>query len=492
MFKDLFIKKTFQSLLFIMALWGACNITRGYAIVVLLAIGIWAALKGRVGWLFMAMVVPAVFIMMNGYILIRGHSFARIVRIYMAVMPLIILSSQVWRSKRGMELPIKGIIAFLIIAAISSMNGWMPLISFIKLAVFGLFVLALYLTSKMFDGRYEDLLQIRAVMMAIAIIYVWGSIATLPFPSIAYYISLKDSVNMYGLEYAEDLYYASDSGGATLLSGVTVQSQFLGPMLAFVAAYVVCDMLFIEKKIKPLHLAVLVPIPVLLYMTRSRTALVAFTALVVCLLFYALPRAKMLKKTKQRIKVLAWFFILILIGFVVHAQMKEQTFSKLVRKTNDTKDSRSLVEAVTSSRRGLIEMTMRDFRMNPVFGMGFQVTEYVALLHKSGQGSLFSAPVEKGITPLMVLGETGVVGFVAFCAFIANFFIVCNRKGYVMCATMMFTFLGANMGEATFFSPGGGGGVAWIYGILGGFALDVFVMQNLRDGKKDNTNGGGR
>ena len=41
----------------------------------------------------------------------------------------------------------------------------------------------------------------------------------------------------------------------------------------------------------------------------------------------------------------------------------------------------------------------------------------------------------------------------------------------------MFTvFLVSNMGEATFFSPGGGGGIGWMICVVGGFTLDTLLL----------------
>ena len=37
-------------------------------------------------------------------------------------------------------------------------------------------------------------------------------------------------------------------------------------------------------------------------------------------------------------------------------------------------------------------------------------------------------------------------------------------------------FLVTNMGEATFFSPGGGGGFLWMLCVVGGFALDTILL----------------
>ncbi len=473
MFKDTFVKSVFKTLAEILLLWLACHLTFGYAIIVLLLVGVWAISNGRMGYAFMALLIPMFFIMVNGYILHRDVNFAKIVRIFSLIYPIMLLASPVKKNKNARVIPILGLIPYLCMAFISSISGWEFLISTLKLFSFTMFIITIYLFSQMLDGKYEDILKIRSILMALSIILVWGSIVTLPFPSIAYYVSLRGTVAQYGLEVANYMYDDTMMG---FLSGVAVHSQFLGPMLAFVAAYAISDMLFVEKKMKPLHLIVLVPTPILLYMTRSRIGLVVYTTFVLTFFFYALPKVNVSQKLKYRLRAMVSVLLFILIVVIAKEQYQNQTLSKMLRKTNDTEvDNRSLTEAVTASRQGTIELCMKDFKRNPMLGMGFQVTEQIKYMRQAGRLSLFSAPIEKGVTPLMILGETGIVGSAAFIGFLIFFFVMCNQKNLVVTATMMVTFLVANMAEATFFSPGGGGGVEWYFAIVGGFALDLAI-----------------
>ena len=139
---------------------------------------------------------------------------------------------------------------------------------------------------------------------------------------------------------------------------------------------------------------------------------------------------------------------------------------------------RSLSEAVTSSRQGLIDESMYDFRRNPMLGSGFQVAEYTAeQVARSGSGLVISAPIEKGVLPVMVLGETGVIGAVVFAIFLISFYTTsCSRRLYVT-AALFTVLLATNMGEATFFSPGGGGGVLWTISIIGGYCIDMQLAR---------------
>ena len=58
-----------------------------------------------------------------------------------------------------------------------------------------------------------------------------------------------------------------------------------------------------------------------------------------------------------------------------------------------------------------------------------------------------------------------------------GFFI---KKKYVATVTLFTTFLATNMGEASFFSPGGHGGLYWLISIAGGMSVD-YLSKFLND-----------
>ena len=170
--------------------------------------------------------------------------------------------------------------------------------------------------------------------------------------------------------------------------------------------------------------------------------------------------------------------VLGLIGAII-SEISNDSISQWLRKVEDVdEDTRSLSEAVTSSRQGLIDMSMSDFRRNPLFGRGFQVAEYTAdQVAMAGSSFVISAPVEKGVLPIMVLGETGVVGAIVFTIFLISFYSTsCRRRLYVT-AALFTVLLATNMGEATFFSPGGSGGLLWTVSIVGGYCIDMSLAR---------------
>ena len=76
----------------------------------------------------------------------------------------------------------------------------------------------------------------------------------------------------------------------------------------------------------------------------------------------------------------------------------------------------------------------------------------------------------------MVLGETGILGVFCFVLFLGAFYFGCSKRKYHVTLTIFAVFLVTNMGEATFFSPGGMGGVLWMMACVGGFTIDTTLL----------------
>ena len=75
-----------------------------------------------------------------------------------------------------------------------------------------------------------------------------------------------------------------ESGGQILFNGMTSHSQMLSPVVACLGTWVLCDMLLVERRMEPLHCLILLCVPGLLYMSRSRGGLLmlACTMLITC------------------------------------------------------------------------------------------------------------------------------------------------------------------------------------------------------------------
>ncbi len=466
-------KLTLKIAALIAAIVVLCRFTHSYGMIAVAAVGVFYALKGNCGIsLFFYLLIPFLTVV-NPLIYLKtpfSMMTARIITVVIAAS--LVLGGA---KRKGTELlPLGYIFFYLAIAVISSLGGYFPLISYFKILNFAAFFVGLYVGTKNVDQRPGDLLIVRAAFLAMAIALTWGSLATLPFPSIAYFTSVRDVIVADGLEAAEEFLGANEGSG--LFTGITSHSQTLGPCLACVGGWVACDMLFVERKMGWLHLAVLAPIPLMIAMTKSRIGLLSFCVLVAILMFFCVPRIQLPAKERQRINALLVTFVVFFFAIAIFFEAKHGTISRLIRKTDDVlDDSRTLIQALTSSRQGVAAKCLHDFHLNPLWGTGFQVSSDHPLLYQQGKVTVFSAPIEKSILPLMVLGETGIIGGVAFAFFLFMFYHDASTRGYTATMTLFSVYLVSNMAEATFFSPSGGGGLFWMFTVCGGFLIDMSV-----------------
>ena len=237
-------------------------------------------------------------------------------------------------------------------------------------------------------------------------------------------------------------------------------------------------MWLVEKRWNPLHVVLLIPIPVICYMTRARIGLLSLAVAVFANVLLCLPHAKLSRRTKTRFYGAVILLLFALLSTALVSEFTNHTISRWVRKTDDiSSDDRTLGDALTKSRQGTIATNLRDFRRNRLFGSGFQVAQKMQN-QKGSSSSLFSAPIEKGLLPLMVLGESGLVGAGLFLLFLVVFFSTCRQKRYTATAVLFIVFLTTNLAEATFFSPAGGGGVYWSLMVVGGFTIDMAVVAS--------------
>ena len=473
MLKDPLHSLVFKLTLLIVSTIVACRITNGYASIAVALIGAFGALRGNAGISLLVLMLLPLLSLINPLILPKISFFSMVSRLAtLSIVGGLVLGGA---KRRGQEkLPLGSVFFFLVIALISSFQGYFPIISYFKIINFAAFILGIYIGTQNIDQRPKDLFFIRAGFIAIGYVLIWGSLATLPFPSVAYFTSVNSVIAHNGLDAAEEVLGSVEGFG--LFTGITVHSQFLGPCLACFGGWIACDMLFVEKRIRLLHLLLLVPIPIMIAMTRSRAGMFTFCMLIIFLVFYCMPRINLPNKQRHWINSILISFVFVFIAVAIVSEVQRGSISRLLRKQRDiSEDDRSLLRAITNSRQGKIAECLNDFHKNPLWGTGFQVTKEHRQLFQQGKISLFSASIEKGLLPLMVLGETGIIGTIAFLVFLFMFFHDASRKGYTATITLFLTLLVSNMAESTFFSPGGGGGVFWIVTVCGGFLIDMNI-----------------
>ena len=218
--------------------------------------------------------------------------------------------------------------------------------------------------------------------------------------------------------------------------------------------------------------------PVLLYMSRSRGGLLELVAVVFTSFFVCVPRAQISRAVRSRLSQMLLAIIAMLAILAVTMQIRNQSISKWIRKTEDIGgDRRSLKDAFTGSRQELVEYNLMDFKLNPLLGKGFQVVRGMEQAYRAKMITWYAAPVEKGVTPYVILGETGVFGAVVFCIFLASFYGTCLKRRYLSMLVGFTCFLVSNLADSTFFSPSGMGGFLWIVSCVGNFSTDLIAKR---------------
>lgn len=346
-----------------------------------------------------------------------------------------------------------------------------------KIINYFFFLLGIWFGTQNLQRNPRDIYYIRTMLLAYAAFIVLGSLALIPFPNVSYATTLFNSgANLDEQTKIAIITEMKELGEKTLFCGITNHSQTLAPLLALLFAWILCDMLFVEKCFRWGHILLMALIPPMLFMTRSRVAFVTFTMDLLLINFYTLRRISVAPGVRRKMGNGLWAFMIVVIAALCYFQIRSRTVSKWLRKEQDVAgDTRTLTEAMTSSRMGLIEQSMWEFKRNPVFGSGFQVAWYHKDLDRRG-GLILSASIEKGVLPTMVLGETGIVGSLCFLFFLFAFYHTCARRRLYVTITLFSLLLTANMGEATFFSPGGMGGVLYILTVVGGFMIDTMLL----------------
>lgn len=473
MFRD--YKGVIKILILYLATIALCRFTKGLGVFMVAFVAMYYIARRRMGpVLFCYMLIP---ILTNtNSVLLGSGMFGMASRICVLFMTAVIVAQAGRRHGRHF-LPLGGLYLFLAVAAISSIGGYFPMISYLKILNFLIFLLGVHVGTKNLHRRPEELMVVRDGILALAIVYIIGSFFTYFVPSVGFAMEINSYLSWGAQGSVDDLaarVVEKAQEGMALFSGMTNHSQTLAPMTVAFAAWTLCDMLFCVRKMSWLHVVILGFAPVVLFMTRSRTGLLGMAVSMTMIYFYAIPHAQVSLSLRRRFRNIMFGGVFLLGIAMVIMQIRGGKMTSWVRKTGDVaSDQRGLVEAVVSTRMGAVEANMYDFHKNPIFGMGFQVEPEHPHLYQIGAISLFSAPIEKGLLPLMVLGETGAVGGLVFLGFLIAFYNTCNKKKYIVTASLFTMMLAVNMGEAVFFSPAAVGGVIWIITVVGGFVIDM-------------------
>lgn len=460
-------KLLIQGLIGLAVLCLAMKVTGGVGFLLIFPFVLIGFSKNKADLLFWCVLATTMLTMTNTNIAPKGSIFSIANRlIYLMVGGVMVL--QVVGQKASKQLtPLLALLPYLGYMAIVSFVGWQPIISYLKLTLFTIVFFAFYSVCNATISRTQfGAVQLRSIFLCFAVFLIIGSVCLIPFPTIStlsaqYYVSR-------GLPIPE----------GSLFTGITLQSQALGPMTAVMSAMLLADLLFAVRKWDKLYLLLLLLSPILIYKTGSRTAMGTYVAgIFFVTMVFMQARGVGAKWKGKALSALVMIGMCAGIAFMATPSMRQSAtqFIFKSRGTEVAKESRTM-ENLVSSRQGLVDHAMENFHESPWIGNGFQVSEMQRDMKVTSWQQLLSAPIEKGVWVVAVLEEGGVFGMALFCLFLLiAFYCLLSRQAFIG-AAVLFVFIVSNLGEFTFFSMSAGGGLMWAMVFLG-VAMDATRLK---------------
>lgn len=197
---------------------------------------------------------------------------------------------------------------------------------------------------------------------------------------------------------------------------------------------------------------------VLIFMTESRTALLAFLMGSVVLILMTLIKTNYFKQKRSFMKV-----TLLSVAFVISLPVLALNFNKMIVKHDQSQSD--IIGSLQKSRLIFVLASFRNFIDNPIFGIGFQVSNgkyghyHMEVKREQFFGLPVKASIEKGVFLPAALEEVGLVGFLAL-IFLLYKFIVYSKYS-VFTVTVICTVFLTSFGESALFSFGSVGLVGW-------------------------------
>lgn len=366
--------------------------------------------------------------------------------------------------------PMLGLLMYIAYMYLVSQWGWMPLISTLKLSLFLIFFFAFYSVATASATRASARPEVlRSIFLGFACFFIFGSLAVMPFPEISL-LRVQEFFLKYG--------YIPEG---SLFMGISNHSQALGPITAIFATFLLADWLFAVKRWSWLYAILLACTPILVYKTGSRTAMGTYAAGLLFVSFFFMQARGVGAKWKSRALTVGFFVGLFGIFTLFATPSMRQSVANFVFKSRGAEvlKEHQTFEKLLSTRQGLVDEMKETIAESPVIGNGFQVSEEMKFLRVQEFSQLLSAPIEKGVWIYAVVEEGGAFGMGIFCLFLLMAFgCLLSRRAYIG-ASIFFVFTVSNLGEFTFFSVSGMGGIFWAM-LFAGLALDAQRLRQQR------------
>lgn len=436
-----------------------CKVTNSLVFPILLPMAFFLLLMKKTIAIVSVVFFATLSLVLSEFFIYKSMSYAVSQKLLMLMLSICLLPSFcAFRHNRSLT-PLLFLFWYLLYMLMVSQFGWSPVISNMKMLLFVLLFVCYYAISlKIINDERVTESSLRTMILVFVILLVVGSLLVSPFPEISQ------------LRY-ERLLMSTDAG-ISLFTGLTNHSQALGPMMAILSVFLFADLVFSIQKSEKLYIVLLLLCPYLIYKTSSRTAMGSYIIGMLFVSFIAFHCKRFVQSRWRRSIVNAMFFvgfIGVLSVFLVPSIREKATM--FVAKTNEDV-SELTTENIMRSREAVLDNALYNWRMKPVTGNGFQVSELYQNVKINGIKDIISAPVEKSTWTYAILEEGGIIGLIIFLFFILiSICLMLKRNAYVG-ASLLFTFIVINFGEFTMFSMSGVGGFYWLLVFLG-IALDV-------------------
>lgn len=240
--------------------------------------------------------------------------------------------------------------------------------------------------------------------------------------------------------------------------GILGQSQALGLVMALLATWSTLRML---RSVRPSWQLVFITFVsiVMVFLSSARTAALSLLGGVGLSVLLAPLYSKvnagnpLIGLRSQRVRLI--YGVAIATGLLALPLLADKVSTFINKGSGAT----SVVEAYERSRGGLMNRMLDNISEHPIEGIGFGIASIPAEMIVERDpvfGLPTSATVEKGVFPIAVVEEVGIVGTVFFVFWLWLMVRRCFRRGTEAFAVATVILL-LNMGEATFFSVSGVG-----------------------------------
>lgn len=448
--------------------------TSGAGFAVVAALGLAAVAHGNMRWMLWTLIVSNCVLLGNSFFFPKESIvFAISHRMMLVLVGISMMTKMFGKAKSGAIAPFLLILPFLIYMIIPSMGGWAPLISILKLLLFStVFIGYAGCANSALESVNDETRFLRGMTVAATAFFIFGSLILMFFPGIGY---------MGAEEIASNKAYRAEIEAGhvvSLFKGMTWHSQTLGPLMSIFCVFLVGDMLFNIQRTDKLYLAMVCVCPMLVYRTSSRTAMAVLICGVAVMVLMFLNKGGIERSWRAKVASICGIVavpVLVCVFMIPEVRQEMIRFSLKYTQGNqqrlvwDTKE-------VISTRQGLMNHAMYNWRKKPLIGNGFQVSEEMQYEKRRGLGDILSAPIEKGVWVTAVLEEGGIIGMTLFCIFWISAVLTLWVGGYCATSAMLLSLIVMNMAEFTMFSMSGAGGFIWCL---------IFVMSIL-EGRRVN------